>query len=255
MWRTSTASRRKCPLLSGTHPARCTAGMILQQATSLLSVTTCSSAEEKVRSNPTFATSIRPSGVVGAAPEKTAASDVASANLLKFWCNPGSAGHPELCSRPCLSGAISPCSNGSDCEFCHFDHPQRPARLDKHQREILRGMPSKEWAGLMVPALFEKVLAFDSSHETHILLGDVIRSLNVAPSPLPRWAPRRTQRMLLLTLKAMSARTMLSAVQRTAAQRPDGWDNGPPLDALLNHLRALSFVKLKSSPAPLAHRI
>ena len=71
-------------------------------------------------------------------------------NVAKAVLNPGSAGHPELCRRPCLHFAAGYCGHGSTCNFCHEDHPQKAAKLDKKQREIMQNLHSKEAAALIV---------------------------------------------------------------------------------------------------------
>lgn len=63
--------------------------------------------------------------------------------------NPGSAGHPHLCRRPCLHFRMGYCGHGGECNFCHEAHPEKAAKLDKKQREIMQKLSSKEVAALI----------------------------------------------------------------------------------------------------------
>lgn len=48
---------------------------------------------------------------------------------------PGSYGHPEACSRPCIHFAYGSCGNGYACGFCHMEHARPKKKFDKKQRE------------------------------------------------------------------------------------------------------------------------
>mmetsp|Transcript_72595 Transcript_72595/g.170210 ORF Transcript_72595/g.170210 Transcript_72595/m.170210 type:complete len:250 (-) Transcript_72595:36-785(-) len=48
---------------------------------------------------------------------------------------PGSYGHPEVCSRPCIHFAHGSCPNGYSCGFCHMEHVRPRKKFDKKQRE------------------------------------------------------------------------------------------------------------------------
>lgn len=75
------------------------------------------------------------------------------------YCNPGSIGHPDVCSRKCLYFASGNCSNGENCRFCHMGHPKRPPRLDRMNRELLRNMTFEERAYIVLPIITQKVQA------------------------------------------------------------------------------------------------
>ena len=75
--------------------------------------------------------------------------------------NPGSVGHPELCRRPCLHFTAGYCGHGSSCNFCHETHPQKAAKLDKRQREIMQNLHSKEAAALIFEYVKARVLQAD----------------------------------------------------------------------------------------------
>ncbi|CAJ1370373.1 unnamed protein product [Effrenium voratum] len=71
----------------------------------------------------------------------------------------GSAGHPELCFKPCLylaygSGA---CPRRSSCSFCHLPHPKR-AKLRRADRELLRQLGEADLLALVLPHLRAKSL-------------------------------------------------------------------------------------------------
>ena len=71
--------------------------------------------------------------------------------------NPGSAGHPHLCRRPCLHFRMGYCGHGRECNFCHESHPEKAAKLDKKQREIMQTLSSKEVAALIFEFVKSKV--------------------------------------------------------------------------------------------------
>jgi len=87
------------------------------------------------------------------------ATEVVNAEPDTQCCNPGSSGHPELCSRKCLFFVSGCCTNGEDCKFCHMPHQKRPVRLDRMNRDLLRNMQFLERAVIIVPILKEKVHA------------------------------------------------------------------------------------------------
>ncbi|CAJ1396323.1 unnamed protein product [Effrenium voratum] len=64
----------------------------------------------------------------------------------------GSAGHPQLCNKPCLFLRLGECPHGAECRFCHLPHPN-PAKLDKRMRETMRGLPPAEVLALLLPHL------------------------------------------------------------------------------------------------------
>jgi hypothetical protein len=85
-------------------------------------------------------------------------SDSSDKDIRMVNCyNPGSVGHPELCSRKCLYFAAGDCSNGDSCNFCHLPHQKRPARLDRMGRDMLRRMSFAERAEIILPILQSKM--------------------------------------------------------------------------------------------------
>ncbi|CAJ1444437.1 unnamed protein product [Effrenium voratum] len=70
--------------------------------------------------------------------------------------SPGSLGHPEFCSRPCVYVTKGACQNGSSCNFCHLGHGSAP-KLDKRQRSMLQDMPNDDVLQLLRACLMTKV--------------------------------------------------------------------------------------------------
>ena len=73
-------------------------------------------------------------------------------------CNPGSAGHPELCRRPCIYYALGQCINLTDCNFCHLPHNNRSATLDKSQRQVIKEMSQHEFLSVVTRCLQSKAV-------------------------------------------------------------------------------------------------
>ncbi|CAE7891462.1 strG, partial [Symbiodinium microadriaticum] len=46
----------------------------------------------------------------------------------------GSKGHPFLCKRPCIYFVSGKCTPAEHCNYCHMEHKDRSAKLDKQQR-------------------------------------------------------------------------------------------------------------------------
>mmetsp|Transcript_106105 Transcript_106105/g.338780 ORF Transcript_106105/g.338780 Transcript_106105/m.338780 type:complete len:273 (-) Transcript_106105:14-832(-) len=153
-------------------------------------------------------------------------------------CSRGSVGHPELCSRPCLYFVMGSCEKAESCEYCHMAHSKRPVHLDKRHREMLRSMPPLEWAALVLPILQSKVEAVDDSLVTRAMLGDIAAHCGIPVGSVSSCMPQRSQRMLILTLRSMSLKAVLAAVQHGFSQH--GHQVEEAVDALLLHLRRLA---------------
>jgi len=163
-------------------------------------------------------------------------------------CSRGSVGHPELCNRPCLYFAAGTCTNGKDCDYCHMVHSKRPAHLDKQHREMLRSMSAQEWASLVMPILRRKLESVNHSPETLSILADIASFGGVQVGSEPAAMPRRSQRMLVLTLRSMSLKALLSAVQRCLAQHDQQLE--AMFDALLRRcLSSLAFQGVQIAEA------
>ncbi|CAE7692169.1 strG [Symbiodinium sp. CCMP2592] len=62
-----------------------------------------------------------------------------------FWQEScGSRGHPDLCKRPCIYFVAGKCTTGMHCSYCHMEHNDRPAKLDKQQRHKFNLMGMRE---------------------------------------------------------------------------------------------------------------
>lgn len=73
--------------------------------------------------------------------------------------NIGSAGHPELCRRPCIFFGDGRCNQGESCNFCHSNHVERIQNLDKRNRQVLRSLPQADRLALVFPLLQERAKA------------------------------------------------------------------------------------------------
>jgi hypothetical protein len=132
--------------------------------------------------------------------------------------NPGSIGHPELCTRPCLYFAEGSCTNPNECEFCHIFHPRRPARLDKRHRERLDRLSLAERVAVMQPILAQKAkIAGLSESKLQKMLGKLAiskeESLNAEKT--------KVSRSLKAALEAMSLRSLLQMLDCAPDVPPD----------------------------------
>eukprot|EP00444_Apocalathium_aciculiferum_P001464 CAMPEP_0183388502 /NCGR_PEP_ID=MMETSP0370-20130417/4131_1 /TAXON_ID=268820 /ORGANISM="Peridinium aciculiferum, Strain PAER-2" /LENGTH=90 /DNA_ID=CAMNT_0025567461 /DNA_START=1 /DNA_END=270 /DNA_ORIENTATION=- len=88
-------------------------------------------------------------------------------------------------------------------------HSKRPAHLDKRHREMLRSMPPVEWAALVLPILQKKVESLDDTLVTRAMLGDIVAHCGIPMGSESSCMPQRSQRMLILTLRSMSLKSLL----------------------------------------------
>ncbi|CAJ1455567.1 unnamed protein product [Effrenium voratum] len=117
----------------------------------------------------------------------------------------GSAGHPELCNKPCLFVAYGACPSGASCNFCHLPHPNQ-AKLGRADREVLRQLGEAEILALILPHLRAKKI-----QGTDHLLGLMeahLASLRTAPSRIRGLANvgRRLGRLSFRQLVLLSSR-------------------------------------------------
>eukprot|EP00434_Breviolum_minutum_P042184 symbB.v1.2.037533.t2/scaffold5572.1/size25760/1 len=81
----------------------------------------------------------------------------------------GSMGHPDLCRAPCVymmkNGS---CSNGVDCDFCHFVHPKKK-KLNKIQRQIMQHATAGERSTLVVPILLRKLMQIEDPEVAQLI--------------------------------------------------------------------------------------
>jgi len=158
--------------------------------------------------------------------------------------NAGSWGHPELCTRPCLYFATGECKNGRECDFCHLDHPRRPAHLDKRHRAMLQQLPLEECLSLLAPVLRQKVRLVTGCRAAM----DMVESLATidAPPGLGKPSQRRSNRQLAAAMEVMSLRMLLTSLHRSAIS--DSPRRKQVLDDLLVTLREESVKTLPQLP-------
>jgi len=103
--------------------------------------------------------------------------------------NPGSAGHPEICRKPCMFAAKGNCESGMNCSFCHMDH--RSQNLDKRHREQLRKMREEYRVTLFSEVFEERAIA--TGYITEV--AEVVEILNEwkASFPKPQSNPPRRE--------------------------------------------------------------
>eukprot|EP00931_Biecheleriopsis_adriatica_P068444 TRINITY_DN42398_c0_g1_i1.p1 TRINITY_DN42398_c0_g1~~TRINITY_DN42398_c0_g1_i1.p1 ORF type:complete len:326 (-),score=60.70 TRINITY_DN42398_c0_g1_i1:92-1069(-) len=80
-----------------------------------------------------------------------------AAELFRTRVSIGAAGHPEFCSRPCIFFVQGRCENGSECNYCHLEHTQRPYHLDKTHRELLKSQPRASILCTTISILHERM--------------------------------------------------------------------------------------------------
>jgi len=142
--------------------------------------------------------------------------------------NPGSLGHPEFCPRPCLYFAVGECQNGNACSFCHLDHPHRVPHLDKRHRMLLQSTPWGENLRLALPILREKAGKLGVSDDIMQPLWDLAAEQQgteqITDANMPGGSNRQRRsgkQSPFLAIKALSLRTMLTALKRAAGPQAD----------------------------------
>eukprot|EP00933_Yihiella_yeosuensis_P076647 TRINITY_DN8650_c0_g2_i1.p1 TRINITY_DN8650_c0_g2~~TRINITY_DN8650_c0_g2_i1.p1 ORF type:complete len:306 (-),score=74.69 TRINITY_DN8650_c0_g2_i1:206-1123(-) len=104
-------------------------------------------------------------------------------------CNPGSAGHPEFCRRPCMFAAMGNCDSGASCMFCHMGHKNH--NLDKRLREQLRNLGDVERTRMMASVIRERVEEADLS----ILMAEVLEIFQEWEACLPAFEVANMSRL------------------------------------------------------------
>eukprot|EP00933_Yihiella_yeosuensis_P076644 TRINITY_DN8650_c0_g1_i5.p1 TRINITY_DN8650_c0_g1~~TRINITY_DN8650_c0_g1_i5.p1 ORF type:complete len:296 (-),score=53.20 TRINITY_DN8650_c0_g1_i5:75-962(-) len=94
-------------------------------------------------------------------------------------CNPGSAGHPELCRRPCMFAATGNCGSGANCNFCHMVHKHQ--NLDKRLRNQLRSLNDVERVSLLACAIRERIETIGLSSQ----MSEILEIFEVWEASLP----------------------------------------------------------------------
>lgn len=168
-----------------------------------------------------------PAGAAAAAPISTSGSGSGEAETPAEWpsakladrattTNPGSFGHPELCSRPCIYFAAGRCRNGGACKYCHLDHPTKPAYLSRRQRDGLQGMHGSTARCIVMPLLHRKMSRLGASAGSLLAMDKVTSAWCALDRPWSLGCPAPGR--LGSTLNDMSLRATLVVLQYTALQ-------------------------------------
>lgn len=136
--------------------------------------------------------------------------------------NPGSAGHPELCKRPCLYFVAGQCSNGAACSFCHMGHSGRQAHLDKRNREKLKELPKELRFQVILEAMRVHVARFEFADAANEFFDDLEHCFHRREGMIPEKEQKNhefekdpTLKRLLSVLKTLPLSTLLSAINRS----------------------------------------
>ncbi|CAJ1441501.1 unnamed protein product, partial [Effrenium voratum] len=129
--------------------------------------------------------------------------------------NPGSLGHPEVCKRPCVYWTVSSCSNGKECGYCHMPHTQRPAHLDKRQRELVQTLGTRELFFVLLKHLRAKARDKGFLRQADELL-QLIQTVAKEPDSLPS-VPQK----VLTKLDALLSKMTFAALVGLALRRKD----------------------------------
>jgi len=159
---------------------------------------------------------------------------------LAGTARPGSLGHPDLCTKPCVKIVAGLCAAGDDCPYCHLPHPCRPVHFNQEKRRTLRRKRPYEVQALMLPVLREKVLAFDESANTR----EVLDLLESRCRPVHSATAGCTSRSLTQVMQKMNIRHLCRVFSHYAVA--DDADACEILDRLTDHLLLLSSVGCRS---------
>jgi hypothetical protein len=157
-------------------------------------------------------------------------------------CNPGSVGHPQLCSRACLYFSLGKCTNGMTCDFCHAPHSKRATHLDKRHREMLRCMDFSERFHHIYPILKSKLQALEVSEDVI----EFLETLNEMAGPrvqsvistVMQQAEGKKKckevRTLQVALRFLSVRSLLTLLQHAP---PEGSAEQVAVEELMTRVR------------------
>jgi len=182
--------------------------------------------------------------------KKDEKEEVSGLETLRL-CNPGSIGHPELCSRACLYYPLGKCSNGANCAFCHAPHSKRATHLDKRHREMLRDMDFADRFCYIAPVLRTKLQALEVGPEVMEKLDRL--SEFVGPPSIMAQASEpdgykvrgKETRTLQVALRFMSLRSLLTLLHH--APVPAGAQHSAAVEALMQSIRSVSRPPKQSS--------
>eukprot|EP00928_Gymnodinium_smaydae_P003380 TRINITY_DN11214_c1_g1_i1.p1 TRINITY_DN11214_c1_g1~~TRINITY_DN11214_c1_g1_i1.p1 ORF type:complete len:516 (-),score=72.87 TRINITY_DN11214_c1_g1_i1:250-1797(-) len=155
---------------------------------------------------------------------------------------PGSLGHPELCSRPCVFAAAGLCELGSSCAFCHMPHEKTGVHLDRKRREALKKMTYEERVATILPLVRVKLVELQLDPD---LLQDISDILN-ALTPLTKDSEvaRNMRKIQRAQVTKFSLRTLF------AMMKADGTEavSRASVDHLFDKIKA-AIVRRSSVPS------
>ncbi|CAE7333957.1 unnamed protein product, partial [Symbiodinium sp. CCMP2456] len=131
--------------------------------------------------------------------------------------NPGSSGHPEFCSRPCLHVfREGGCSRGVMCGHCHLHHSHR-TKLDQLQRAYLNHLKDEERLAVFVPLIRRRASQMGLlpvvEKIVEMLETEAAPHNKTVPPNIPRCLQNVVQRMPLNQLIFWSMRKLPERVQ------------------------------------------
>ena len=138
--------------------------------------------------------------------------------------NPGSIGHPEMCSMPCLFYVAGRCSSGEACRFCHASHPGRVVHLDKRNRDKFNKLNYIDRFLLMVPILRSKFEQVSNSEallvELNALHAVISQEDDAASASTNSFRLKPERRQLAKALTFLPARALLSMLLKDGEEEP-----------------------------------
>ncbi|CAE7228160.1 unnamed protein product [Symbiodinium natans] len=189
--------------------------------------TACSSPKSQVSSEVEFADSPGGSDLEGL--------EVAS-SMAEFFPLPsqGSLGHPEVCRRPCIYFIAGNCENGQACDYCHMEHTEKPPKLDKRQRSMIKALSRPQFVGLVMHDCRSKAEQGGFLDEAGEIL-DIMAQESAGARPLV--LTDRDLRNLQKTLARMNFSNLVGQVMHQSASRAGNTTPGVDLAASLERLR------------------
>mmetsp|Transcript_121892 Transcript_121892/g.171531 ORF Transcript_121892/g.171531 Transcript_121892/m.171531 type:complete len:221 (-) Transcript_121892:165-827(-) len=129
--------------------------------------------------------------------------------------NFGSLGHPHCCRRPCLSFRNGYCADGNDCSYCHNEHLDTGARLDKRQRAATAGLSHEQVSALVLEHCIAKADEASLSEK----VSEILQLLEVAADEAePHSISGRELRNLRKGLRRLSFHSLVHLATRYPSQ-------------------------------------
>jgi len=162
--------------------------------------------------------------------------------------NPGSRGHPELCSRACLYFPLGKCTNGNQCAFCHAPHSKRASHLDKRHREMLRAMDFMDRLRLILPILKAKFEGLEDRQDLSDSIDTISQMIGNLTTSTKDKKKGKEARTLQAALKFVSARSLAALLYNTPA--PSDCPHHQAIEELLHQLKPSLSSGLEMRPDP-----